>query len=125
MISEQQIIDAIRIISQIDGLAMNADDLVDDVVLLAQAWPDEEDFQSAVLAVSKALEQLINKQVSGTPLLYRLKGWDSYHFQHRKGQREKADMRIVYRITIDGIAVKGFGARHKPQDFYRRMLASR
>lgn len=125
MISDQQIIDAITIISQIDGLSMNSDDLVDDVVLLAQAWSEPDDFMSAVLSTCRAMEQLIDHQVNGTPLQYSLRGWLSYHFQHRKAQQARADMRIVYRMTIMGITVKGFGARHKPQDFYRRMLATR
>jgi hypothetical protein len=117
--------DAVRMVAGVDGLAMNPDDLVDDVVLMAQAWPEEEDFMRAVLAVCTAMSDLISGKVEGKSLKYDLSDWRSFHFQHHRVRGAKADARIIYRHIETGIHVKGFGNRHKPQDIYRRMMAER
>lgn len=125
MISDRMLSDAVDIIAGTPGLTMNADDLVDDVVLLAHVWTDEEEFMAAIISVSRAMEQLIAGRVAGVSLKYDLSEWKSYHFQHRRTQGAKADTRIVYCPTDTGILVKGFGDRHRPQDFYRRIIVSR
>ncbi|WP_165172039.1 hypothetical protein [Adlercreutzia sp. ZJ242] len=56
---------------------------------------------------------------------HELGQWLSCHYQHRVVQGAKADCRIIYRTTEDGIEVKGFGHRRIPEDFYRRMSAGR
>ena len=125
MIDKTTIRSALTIIADTDGLSMNPDDLVDDVMLMAQAWPDEEEFMHATLAVRTAMDDLIAGKVEGTELKYDLTAWRSFHFQHHRARGAKADTRIIYRRTDSGILVKGFGNRHKPQDIYRRMMAER
>lgn len=125
MIGRSVLLDAIAMIAHVDGLGMNADDLVDDVTLMARAWPDETEFKHAVLAVCRAMDDLVAGRAEGAALKYELSEWRSFHFQHHRRQGARADTRIVYRRTGDGILVKGFGNRHEPQDIYRRMMAER
>lgn len=125
MIDRTVIRDAIVMIAHVEGLFMDPDDLVDDVVLMAQAWPDEEEFMSATLAVCTAMQDLVAGKVEGTRLKYDMSAWSSFHFRHRRARGTKADTRIIYRRMERGIIVKGFGNRHKPQDIYRRLLADR
>lgn len=125
MIDRQTVRDAVGMIANVHGLAMNPDDLVDDVVLMAHAWPEQEEFMHAVLAVCTAMDNLIAGKVEGTALKYDLSEWRSFHFQHHRQRGAKADARIVYRRDATGIVVKGFGSRHEPQDIYRRLMATR
>ncbi|NMM98487.1 hypothetical protein [Bifidobacterium olomucense] len=112
---------AIAIIASVRGLQMDPDTLADDVILLAYVWPDEDEFKIAVASVHRAMTQLTEGTVEGSELKYDFAGWKSFHFQHRRGQQSRADMRIVYMRTADGIRVKGFGNRHLPSDIYRRL----
>ena len=109
---------AIAIISSVRGLYMDPDALADDVILLAYVWPDEGEFK---MAVASALTQLVEGNVEGSPLKYGFSGWRSFHFQHRRGQQSRADMRIVYMPLDTGIRVKGFANRHLPSDIYQRL----
>ena len=56
---------------------------------------------------------------------YEFEDWQSYHYQHRVGQRAKALCRIVFRKTENGIEVKGFGHRRIPEDLYQRLSRGR
>ncbi|MDU1289433.1 MAG: hypothetical protein E6965_09595 [Bifidobacterium bifidum] len=121
MINKATIADSVNLISQTHGFSMNVDDLIEDIVLLAEVWPDKDEFLTASLSIRRAIRQIIDGKVAGTELSYGLTGWYSYHFQHVRQQGMKADMRIVYQPTNDGIIVKGFGNRHLPKDIYRRL----
>lgn len=117
---------AIYQIASVEGLTMDPDALADDVMLLTHAWSDESDFQAAVVNTCTALRLLIGGSVDDSGLLkYDHQGWHSYHYQHKRAQGVKADMRIMFRHIESGIEVKGFGDRRVPQDFYRHMAYTR
>lgn len=97
---------AIAIISSVRGLYMDPDALADDVILLAYVWPDEGEFKMAVARVHRALTQLVEGNVEGSPLKYGFSGWHSFHFQHRRGQQSRAGMRIVYMPSTREFASK-------------------
>ncbi|WP_165045962.1 hypothetical protein [Adlercreutzia sp. ZJ138] len=124
-ISEDILLAAVDAIACLDGLSMDADHLVEDVYLLAYAFPEESDFKAAVASTCKAVAFLVRGQVSSSSLKYGLNQWFSYHYQHRVAQGAKADCRVIYRPLENGIEVKGFGHRRIPEDFYRRMSAGR
>lgn len=117
MIDGQTILDAIDMLSNIRGYRMNADDLAEDVVLMAKAWPDDEEFAWAVSSTCTAISGLVGEKVEGSSLVGDLADWKSYHYQHRRGRKVKADMRIVYqRPTAGVLIIRGFGCRHRPED---------
>ena len=97
-------------------LEMDSESLAEDVVLIAYVWPDEYEFKAAIASVCRAIGQLASKTVSGTKLKYQHDEWLSYHFQHKRAQGGKADMRIIYQMNMDKIRVRGFGHRHLPAD---------
>lgn len=116
---------AVEVLAEVEGVFMDPASLVEDVFLLAYAFPEEEDFMAACASTSRAFGFLMKGAVDSSNLKYQLEGWDSYHYQHRVGQGVKADCRIMYRRTDDGIEVKGFGHRRIPADFYNRMEGKR
>lgn len=120
-ISKDLIRRAIAALSEVEHVRMSAASLVEDVVLLAYAFPGQGDFMAACASTARALEQLVENAVVPGNLKYEFEGWQSYHYQHRVGQGMRADCRIMYRRTGDGIEVKGFGHRRIPADFYKRM----
>lgn len=117
--------ESIDLIAGIQQLEMDPQALADDIVLLDRVWHDKREFKSAITSVHKAIEQLVQGAVSGTPLKNNHKDWMSYHFQHRRSQGGKADMRIVYQLKAGRIRVRGFGHRHLPVDIYRRLNEER
>lgn len=116
---------AIDLIAGIEGLAMDPDDLADDVVFMSIAWPDERDFMLAASATERAMRQLIAGQVNATPLLHNLSGRFSYHYQHVRKQGQRANMRIVFKPHPSGIRVRTFGHRDIPADIYERTALQR
>lgn len=112
---------AIETLSQSEGVFMDPASLVEDVFLLAYAFPEEEDFMAACASTSRAFGYLTDGAVDSSNLKYQLEGWDSYHYQHRVGQGVKADCRIMFHRIDGGIEVKGFVHRRIPADFYLRM----
>ncbi|PJM74860.1 hypothetical protein [Bifidobacterium simiarum] len=120
-VSETLLSQAVAVIASVRGVQMDAGTLADDVVLLAYVWPDDQEFKQAVSSVRYALELLVADHVEGTALKYGLSGWYSYHFQHRRRQGARADMRVIYRRVPEGIQIKGFGSRHLPSDIYDRL----
>lgn len=124
-VSDRAIDTAIDLIADVPGLQMNVDDLAEDVVLMAVTWPDEVEFRKAAAATERALRQLVAAKVDSTPLKYGLEGWYSYHYQHSRGQGQRADMRIAYQPTKAGIRVRAFGHRDISSDFYERIASSR
>ena len=111
----------IAIISSVRGLYMDPDALADDVILLAYIWPDEGEFKMAVASVHRALTQLVEGNVEGSPLKYGFSGWRSFHFQHRRGQQSRADTRIVYIAPRHGNSRQRIRKPHLPSDIYQRL----
>lgn len=124
-VSKTQLQRAIDAIAGVDGLYMDPHYLVEDVVLLSVSFPDEHEFQAAVVHTVNALTLLRNGSVTASHLEQRLDGWCSYHYQHRVAQGARADCRIIFRPKENGIEVKGFGHRYIPQDVYRRLVQGR
>lgn len=124
-ISNELLEQAIDIIAEIPHLEMDPEALLEDVVLLAYVWPDENEFKAAVASVVRTTQQLIEGKVSGVPLKYNHTDWLSYHYQHRRTQKAKADMRTIYQKKIEDIRVRGFGHRRIPTDIYKRLAADR
>lgn len=120
-ISEELIRQAVESLSEVEGVLMDAGSLVEDVFLLARAFPLEGDFMAACVSTARALNHLVEGRVTSGSLKYGFEGWKSYHYQHRVGQGIKATCRVVYRQVDGGVEVKGFGHRHIPADFYERM----
>lgn len=116
---------AIDAITDVEGLSMDPDSLVEDVYLLAYAFPEDDDFEAAIASTCRALTALIADRVSTSALKYEFDTWSSYHYQPRIVQGTRATCRIVFRNTNDGIEVKGFGHRRIPKDFYQRMSSTR
>lgn len=124
-ISTEVLLAAIDALAQKPGLIMDPDALAEDVVLLVHPWPEEIEFSQAIASTLRAIDQLAQGKVTPAPLKYDLEGWYSYHYQHRRGQNIKADMRIVFQPDGQRIRVLGFGHRSIPLDFYERIIASR
>ena len=114
----KQAVAAIAAVSQVSMPPMR---LAQDAFLLAQAFTQEADYLVAVASTCRALDQLAAGVVATAGLQYNLAGWQSYHFQHKVAQGQRADMRIVFKRIEGGIAVLAFGHRNLPIDFYLRL----
>lgn len=114
---------AIGRIARIEGISISHEALVEDVVLLAKVWQNEDEFAAAVASSARALEHIVAGRVTASPLRERLEEWQSYHYQLRRMQGQPAALRVVFRKLEDGtIEVKGFGHRFKPADVYHRIV---
>ncbi|WP_205520032.1 hypothetical protein [Virgibacillus doumboii] len=71
--------------------------------------------------VVKSLNLLVTDQVDGSQLVSNYTGWDSYHFQSKRVQGQRADLRIVFQRNSGLIRVRGFGNRWVPVDIYQRL----
>lgn len=121
-IENDLILQWIQNVSQIKGLQMDPTALADDVVLMALVFDTEEAFLLAMDNVVRAVTQLINGVVDTSQLERNYSGWDSYHFQSKRTQGHRADLRVVYQnVDKNTIRVKGFGHRHLPKDIYNRL----
>ena len=103
------------------GISMDADRLVDDVVLVAYAFDDPQLFSTAIANIVSAINLILRQRNIGTALVNNKAGWWSYHFQSQRSQRRPPDMRIVYQDTGTTIRIMGFGHRWVPQDIYTRL----
>ena len=124
-INDQQLLEAISAISSIESIAMDADDLADDIMLVAYVWPTPDEFKSAIANTCRALSQIASRQVSGTALEGRYRTWFSYHYQHKREKGAKADMRINFQRRANDVVIKGFGHRYIPVDIYARLNKTR
>lgn len=113
---------AISQIAGIDGASMSREALVEDVVLLAKVWPDEEDFAAAVASTVRAISQVSVGKTTPDALRGKLDGWYSYHYQLRRKQGEPAIMRVVFRRADKLVEIMGFGHRFKPASIYHRIV---
>lgn len=107
------------------GISMVSEDMVDDVLRLVSACADEDElFMDAVASTARAFAQLRDHAVEGVPLQADLGRWLSYHYQNRRVNGHRVNMRILYRFEHrdDGttvLKVLSFGNRHRPSDIYR------
>lgn len=120
-ISNPLIEQSIDNIASIQGLEMDPNYLVDDVVLIAYVFTDEQFFKKAINQIVHSLHLIIEKRSIGQPLVGNLSGWFSFHFQSQKVNKHPADLRCVYKDAGLEIQVRGFGHRHIPIDMYRRL----
>lgn len=111
----------IRRIAAVPGIEMDPDALVDDVVLMAYAFTNEDLFNTAMTNVASALLLIFKHRDVGQDLQANLTGWKSYHFQSQRIRKHPADLRIVYQDTGSVIRVRGFGHRWIPEEVYRRL----
>lgn len=120
-INNDLLVEAINIISSINGIQMDSNALVDDVVLVALVYDEEPVFKTAIANITTAFNLIVQKRNIGTSLRGNLSGWASFHFQSQRTQGHPADLRIVYQDVGADIQVRGFGNRHLPNDFYKRL----
>lgn len=121
-ISDNLIQNAILQISQIEGIEINPDELVDDIVLLAFAFPKDDDFILATAQVANHLNLLVQNRIKGTDLRQNYDGWKSCHFQSAKKNGHEADLRIVYQDIPPLKRIRGFGHRKIPESVYKRLM---
>ena len=124
-VSDEAVRDAIVAISQVKNVRMDPRALAEDALALSYALSDEHEYRAAVANTCRALDQLTRGKVQSSALKYEHEGWLSYHYQHAVSQGAKADMRIMYRIEDGKVAVRGFGHRDTPEDFYVRISSLR
>ena len=124
-VSDEMVLEAAIAIADTPGLAMDPDDLIEDVYLLSAAFPAEREFMSATAAAVRAISNRAGRRVTSASLKYAFEGWKSFHYQHRVSQGVSADCRIVFRETEDGVEVKMLGHRRHPVDIYERLAQRR
>jgi hypothetical protein len=121
-INNELILEWIDHVSNIDGLLMDPVSLADDVTLMAFVFVNENEFLQAMNNVIRTISQLIEGKVDTSQLERNYSGWDSFHFQSKRAQRHRADLRVVFQTTAqNSIKVRGFGHRHLPLDIYDRL----
>jgi hypothetical protein len=111
----------IDLVAAVQFIEMDPDALVDDVLLMSMVFGD--DFEMAMAAVVNALTFIVQGRVSPSHLVHNLRNWTSFHFQSQRALGNPADLRIVYQSRDTSVRVRGFGHRHLPDDFYRRLYA--
>ncbi|PSR19929.1 MAG: hypothetical protein C7B44_15330 [Sulfobacillus thermosulfidooxidans] len=125
-ISHEQFVLWIDRIASLEGLMMDPEKLVEDLVLIADAFhQDPETFSVVMENTFRAFQLILRVRNVGTALSGNKAGWISYHFQSHRVRRHKADMRIVYRDTGTAIQIMGFGHRWIPQSIYDRLSPPR
>lgn len=120
-ISDNLIEEAIDVIADIQGIQMNQDELVDDVILVAFVFDEERTFKLAITQITNAIHQIIRQRNVGQALVNNYDGWMSFHFQSHRVNGHPADLRVVYQDIITAIRVRGFGHRHLPTNVYKRL----
>lgn len=121
MISNHQIEGAVKQLSSAENVYFDARFLVEDVIATAQAFPEEEEFLSAIASTVRMLKLIAQGRVDVGHLSEDYEGWSCCHYQHRITQGTRATMRIMFARVDGAIRVCGFGNRRMPADFYRRM----
>lgn len=119
-ISNELLEQAIDTITDIEGIQMDPNALVDDVVLVALVFDDELTFMTAIANIAESLRLIVKKRNIGQPLVGNLNGWLSFHYQSQRTPKYPADLRTVYQDS-GVIQVRGFGHRHLPSDFYKKL----
>jgi hypothetical protein len=88
----------------------------DDLFELRRAFASDDDFAAALRAVARRLRTL--HVAGGEELDHDLAGWLRIKFSSTVVDR--ADLRIIFRKTSDGIELRAFGHRHDPESVYFR-----
>lgn len=104
---------------------MKPEALVDDLLYLTLAFPEEAAYKTAVVNTAKAMRDITRNKVTADRLSGAFEGWESFHYQPKVGQGITADMRLVFKRASDDVFVLGFGHRYVPSDLYRRVSALR
>ena len=105
-------------IATIPGIEANPQFVLEDVISLSQVWPNEKDFLTAINSTKQAAELLLSDSVDAASLSYQLEGWSAFHYQHKRGQEQPANMRIVFRKECEKLKVLSFGHRNLPHSVY-------
>ena len=100
---------------------MDAASLAEDVMCVALAFPEDQDFLAAITNTVKALRLISEDKVRPAELRWDFSGWLCFHYRSSVTISGSADMRIVYRKIESEILVMGFGHRFIPKDLYRRL----
>ena len=109
-------------VAGIEGIAMDARYLMEDVVSTALAFEQDRDaFANAMDSVARALRVIVRDRDVGQPLVGNHEGWRSFHFQSERRQKYPADMRIIFQDASDVVRIKGFGHRWLPAEVYERI----
>lgn len=75
-------------------------------------------FAKALRPVTAHVRQL--RFAKATALDHDLDGWWRIKFSSRNVDR--ADLRIVCRVTVDSVELRAFGLRHDPESIYRKSV---
>lgn len=121
MISDRQIEAAIVNLANVEGVSFDPRFLVEDVCGVATAFPESEDFESAIAATARMLGLIVNDKVDVGQLRDDYAGWSCCHYQPRATRGARATMRIMFSRVDGTVRVRGFGDRRLPADFYHRM----
>lgn len=121
MASRDMIIQAIEELAAVEGAFFDPRSLAEDVVGVAAAFPEPEEFEAAIAATARMVGLIVSGRVDVGSLSDDYEGWECCHYQHRASQGVRATMRIMFTRVEDGVRVRGFGDRRRPGDFYRRM----
>ena len=124
-ISQKSLELAIDAIAGIENVKMDANSLAEDVYLTSCAFNEELEFKKAISETVRALRQITQGKITPACLKYAFEGWSSYHYQHSRTQKTRADMRIVFKVVSVEVYVLGFGHRNTPSDIYFRLAAGR
>lgn len=75
--------------------------LAEDLAQMLDVYGD--DFEAAVGSVTRAMRDVVAGRVTPARLKYELSHVLSYHFQSRRLQGQRADLRLAYVPAPDGI----------------------
>lgn len=110
--------EAALLLASIPGIEANPTFLVENIGSIAQTWPNQKDFVSAINSTKQAVELLLSSSVDTASLTYELDGWQAFHYQHKRGQGMPANMRIIFRQDGPMLKVLAFGHRALPHSVY-------
>lgn len=122
-ITNEVLAEAISLVASVDGITMTPARLLEDVVALAELFPEVERFRIAVEETVKALSMLAMGKKEGKPLERNHEGILSYHYQSIRVNGQEADLRVAYEPDIGTLFIWQFGHRWIPADatFYARL----
>lgn len=120
-ITKDLLLEAISLISSVQGISMNPKRLIEDVVSLAKLYPDEVAFMTAIDETIQALEFLVSGKKTGHALDQNHQDILSLPYQSARRNGQKADLRIAYDKDSSPLRIRQFGHRWLPDTFYKRL----
>lgn len=108
-------------LGRVDNLSFNAADVAEDLIALEQAFPEPSRYAAVLEQVLREIRLVKRQPGSGKPTWGRLSGWRRLAFQSLRRRGHPADLRIVFRSDGEKLELLGFGHRHWPEGFYRRL----